>query len=201
MASTLSSSSIGRSMSTALSISADHYGTEAARMHLVNNLTSPSRVSCAHLRPRFGSVGDNKFKTAKEMFDLLAQSFKGHNLQRRAKTKYEKMAMHFNPDPDKEVKGYATFDSFKSDYIITAIEARIHKGNWYRDMFNKITFRLQKKLTVVLPLLDEIFVKLCQFASKAEVENQRIQEIEHDVRLLAAAKRVQNNHKHESRAD
>lgn len=156
-----------------LNINADHFENEAAKMYLVFDLTEPTGLARAHLRPRYQTGEANDFTTHQEMLELLAESFVDPNEKRRAKTKYDAMTQNNNPD----VKGakYASFDAFKADYIITANAAKIDKSMWFEGIFEKSSVYLQEKVITILPLLDNDFKKLCNHMATTELELNRIQ--------------------------
>src|ERR1700730_6923621 len=114
-----------------LSVNADHFANDAARIAYVFSRTLGNAQK--HLNPRIGEGATDPFQTATSMVIYLSEIYEDPFCVQNACREYRRLTM----------KSYEAFTDFYTQFLHLAGEGRIPEEDLQPDLYNKLSLELQ----------------------------------------------------------
>ena len=117
-----------------LSVNADHFTNNAARIAYVFSRTSGNAQK--HLNPRIGEGALDPFQTATDMVTHLSEIYEDPFRIQNARREYRRLTM----------KSYEAFTDFYTQFLHLAGEGRIPEEDLRPDLYDKLSIELQRAI-------------------------------------------------------
>jgi hypothetical protein len=117
-----------------------------------------------HLYSRYEPNAANPFKTAQEIIDYFKQIHSNPHQVREARYEYRELKM----------KSGDIFFEFQTAFQRLANKAQIPSSEWFDDLYDKLTLRLQSQMVVHRYTLNQDLTKLVELAAGIDTENRRM---------------------------
>jgi Zinc knuckle len=119
-------------MRNKLTVNADHFADETARIAYVENRTDD--VAASHIAPRMESSSPNPWASAEEMLDHLEEALGDPNREQNARSDFRALKMRAGID----------INDFLGKFMLLATEGRVPQETWKEELNEKLTPKLQE---------------------------------------------------------
>lgn len=145
------------SMKTKLSVNADHYPSEEAKMLAIQSKLGGSAAT--NLMPYIRESNKQRLKTAKAMLEHLWDEYYDHNKTKKAEVEFSKLHM----------ENFKDFMTFKNEFVRQAGESGEPQDRWKSLLERKLPNRVKNAL--VLQFLDDTvdFQKICKLCQQVDL--------------------------------